>query len=194
MIKYLGPDALSRHLIRYNIRGGKICFTSRTEQSHMSRGCKNFAGIRPSLVQPGHTQSYAMWLGRSRGNFCRNSLILKHMAKPPWASVDSRYILCWVWGFQVISTILKTSDTDFEHHFPTALISSLKLLHCLRSVFPINHWMSSSCHKRLQERETLVFKGIITALGNVTVLPGFSWVCCVAPGSIHISIRISAIL
>ena len=126
---------------------GKSVLHPGQNQSHMSRGCKNFAGIRASLVQPAHTYSFARWPCRGRGNFCRNCPILKHMAKPPWASVGSRYILCGVWGFQGIRTILKTSDRDFEHHFPTALISNLKLLHCLRSVFQINHWMSSSVIK-----------------------------------------------
>lgn len=129
-------------------KGITFCTSSTEPESH-EQGLQKYCGIRALFVQPGQTQSYDRWPGRSRRNFIRNSPILEHIAKTLWASVGSRYILCWFGGFQVTSTILKNSDTGFEHPFPTALSSSLKLLHCLRSVFQINHWMSSSCHKRL---------------------------------------------
>lgn len=49
---------------------GQCDYHPEQNQSHTSRECKNFAGIRACLVQPDHTQRSDRRLGWYREKFC----------------------------------------------------------------------------------------------------------------------------
>lgn len=51
-----------------------------------------------------------------------------------------------------------------------------------------------NCHNILQRGKTEKSLRIITAARDFTVLPYFFWICCEAPKTIYISVRIPAIL
>lgn len=124
-------------------------------QSHVSSGCKDFAGIRLCFVQQGHTQSHARGLGWGRENFCWNC--------PFWntwqnsISFSGLHILWCIWGFQG-RPILGVQTETLRTRLPKSL-NFLSISIALRSIFQTKHQVLSSCYEKVQERDTAVFKG-----------------------------------
>lgn len=82
LVEYLGSDALCRHQIWYNIRGGTIWLSFRTEADTHEQGVQKFCWDKsmPCSARP-HTE-LCQEIRQEQGTFLLEWPILKHMAKP----------------------------------------------------------------------------------------------------------------